>query len=233
MRYLIVVYLLFGNLLAFSQSHTDAREYGINGRVRSIVTYVYDSVVLQDKEWVPVESAFVSRIIYFFNGSGNIDSMHHQIRIKEEGRDMLRRVIYQFVNNKRSGYNEYEGQRLLETASISWIDGFNYLTRVKYPDSDDIAEIMNSLSPDYRDLRGEVRIFNNEGNVVYCSSYANTLDGNIITSAVSTNCLDNTQREEEFIYLSPDINKNPLVVVALDKKTDRPTSIRVRQIEYY
>ena len=230
-------FFLFWGLMfyycSFSQEHSDAKEYGINGKVKQVVTYAYDSVILDKGEWIPVASAFNSRTTYFFNESGNIDSTHFLLRNKEEGRDIWRRVIYQFSNNKRSGYREYEERTLLETAVISWIDAFNYLTRVKYQDSDDITEIMNSLSPGYRDLRGEVRIFNNEGAMVYCSSYINTLEGNIISFAVSTDCMNEIQREEKFIYLTPDNNNNPLVVVALDKKSGDPKAIRVRKIEYY
>jgi hypothetical protein len=233
MKCFFIACLLLINFFAFSQGHTDAREYGINGKVKNIITYVYDSVTLENKQWIPVESAFVSRISYFFNESGNIDSMHRLVRLKEEGRDVLRRIIYQFINNKKAGYKEYDNHGLLETAGISWIDPFNYLTRVKYTDSDDATEIMNSLSSNYRDLRGEVRIFNSQGNVVYCSSYSNSLEGNIIINAVTTDCLEEKNREEHFIYQAPDSNNNPLVVITMDKKTSQPSMIRVRKIEYY
>lgn len=230
--FLLLLLLGLGSM-ARAQDHTDLKEKGLNGPVKKVTSFVYDSARLENNEWIPVETSFHSRITYFYNNKGNNDSTHFLVRDKEKGHDTRLRTLYNFNNNKRSGYREFENNVLKETASITWIDDRNYLTRVKYPDTDDAAELMNSLDANYRDLRGEVRIFNGEGNMVYCSSYDNKLEGNLLTGVITVDCLSNEPESMEFIYGQPDENKNPVVIIAIDPSTRQPQKIWVRKIEYY
>lgn len=233
-RYSLLLAAFMGmTFLAFGQGHTDLKENGLEGRVRKVITYVYDSAYKENNEWLPLESSFHSRITYFYNQKGNNDSTHYLVRVKELGHDIQRRTIYTFSNDKRSGYREYENDDLVETASITWIDQHNYLTRARYTNTDEVAELMNALNDSYRDLRGEVRIFNAEGNMVFCSSYENKLEGNLLSSVLTMDCLSNDTSSSSFIYGQLDEYRNPVLVISIDPSNGKPQKIWVRKIEYY
>ncbi|MGZ5287305.1 MAG: hypothetical protein ACXWB9_08985 [Flavisolibacter sp.] len=213
--------------------HTDAREMGLDGKIRKVTTYVYDSALLENEKYIPVETSFISRISYFFNAGGRLDSTHYLLRNVDEGRDVSLRIIYTFENGKRSGYKEYEQGKLKEEASVLWIDPYNYLTRIKYPDREGGAELINSLNPGFRDLRGEIRFFEEDGSVSYCSSYENKLDGKKLLQTITVDCSAQTESGRTFIYQETDPHQNPVIVIGMSSQAKKPERIWVRLMEYY
>lgn len=224
--------MLLAHVLFVAAQHSDTKEMGLEGKVKKVITYVYDSALLENGQYIPVETSFVSRISYYFDPNGRLDSTHYQLRV-EDGRDMMLRIIYEFVNGKRSGYKEYEQGRLKEEGTVMWLDTHNYLTRVKYPDREGGAELVNSLDPQFRDLRGEVRFFEEDGNISFCSSYENKLDGKKLLQTLTVDCAAQTESLRTFIYQETDALKNPLIVIGLNGKDQKPERIWIRKIEYF
>lgn len=230
MRGLLLLTLL-ASILFVSAQHTDTKEMGLEGKVKKIVTYVYDSAVLKNDLYIPVETSFVSRISYYFDPNGRLDSTHYLVRV-EEG-DMMLRIVYEFENGKRSGYKEYEQGKLKEEGSVMWLDPHNYLTRVKYSDREGGAELVNGLDPQFRDLRGEIRFFEEDGSISYCSSYENKLEGKKLLQTLTVDCQAQTESLRTFIYQETDSIKNPLIVIAINSKEQKPERIWIRKIEYF
>ena len=232
MRCTFLLILILSIYSGYGQ-HTDTKEMGLEGKVKKVITYVYDSAKLEGEKYIPVETGFISRISYFFNPAGRLDSTHYLLRNEEEGKDVALRIVYSFENGKRSGYKEYEQGKLKEEASVMWIDANNYLTRIKYPDREGGAELINTLDPGYRDLRGEIRFFEEDGSISFCSSYENKLEGKKLLETITVDCAAQTESTRTFIYQESDSFKNPLIVIGMNSKDQKPERIWIRMIEYH
>lgn len=226
--------LLFGLIFLFlagkSQGgHSDWKEMGLGGKVRQLTTRAYFSVVKSGDSWMPEDAdAYDGTRTYFFNPYGRLDSMHYA----EKGAP-VKRVIYRYHMGKKSGYDEFEGAVTTESANITWIDSLSFTIRIENFEDGSNTHIWQTLAPDFRDFKSEIRVFDEGGTTVFCSQNENKISSSQVNGALTTDCRSGQALEKRFLNKNPDPAGNATLIIQTIVGNDTPEVVLVREIQYY
>jgi len=194
MRMFLTIFIsvsIFSSTKAQSKSeHTEAKEYGFYGKVKTVVQYdfIADSTVKKDSAYYLVNrNGYELKRTYFFNPKGEVDSIVSLYPYKDDFTKKIIPVynylIYEFNNvGRKSGFKSYSNERNLDVqGEITWIDKTHYIQKnyevTKDGKKSKIKEISFSLTDKFRELSYEVKTFGK-------------VNGALLTHYIVTNSFD-------------------------------------------
>jgi hypothetical protein len=208
--------------------HTDLKEYGLAGKVRTMTVTSYRSgVAKKDSNWVITDpSRFVSRQVYYFNEKGFTDSvfmLYVSYDTANTPNYWNESSIWEFNKaGQKTGYKHFDYKRELhEEAELKWIDpthyiqsNYNYFNGKKVKTSEQVF----TLSENFRESSVQYKRFTSYGGVSSDKTTTNTLDANgHLTKKHTKDKVDGFNNE--IIYYRQqklDKRKNPVETVILD-----------------
>ncbi len=230
---LIITLLLFTSC-ANKNVPTDIKEYGLKGKIKSIMTINYSDLNNENGEWVVTDNKIVSKIKMTFNKDGNIVEVKEWLPTynKEEFIEFTTKIIfnqglkYKYLKTNSNG-------EIVESGNYLWKDNYNYKLRVNRKDEGHV-DSFSELDESYRDLKGQYTYYREDGTVFLSESYENELNKDKeITSVKYKDLLNNTFYTVEFFIKNRDLRGNIVKATQVYKDSQTLKSFSIREIKYY
>ncbi len=214
--------------------HTDLKEYGLKGKVKSITTMHYKDVMFSNGQWMPISfDNFSYKTVWYFNEQGFIDKSKTSLFVHPDS--LVTNILtYEFKNGKKvSGkYFNYRGV-LTELYKITWTDQYTYTTITTDTNGIKTFESTSWLNKDFRDSKGEYKSYENE-KVVFYEKYSDIFDANgQLTKAEFTNMTENKNYFVLYKHSELDKNNNPTITTQINITDGTIRKMTIRLIEYY
>jgi hypothetical protein len=233
-KYLTTICFLFAlTNIAFGQ-HTDLKEYGLKGKVKSITTMHYKDVMFSNGQWMPISfEKFSYKTVWNFNEQGFLDMSKTSLFVHPDS--LVTNVLaYEFKNGKKvSGkYYNYRGI-LTELYKISWTDQYTYSTITTDTNGIKTSESTSWLNKEFRDNKGEYKSYEN-GKVVFYEKYSDIFDtSKQLIKAEFTNVTENKNYFVLYRHSELDKNNNPTITTQINITDGTIRKMTIRLIEYY
>ena len=216
--------------------HTDLKEYGLKGHVKSITTVNYESGICTNNQWIPYDEAKPNTITtLYFNKSGIIDSSITEFgAFKTDTSSFRTKTIYVIEQNKKvsAKYYDHSG-KFTETIKIKWLNNKTYSTYFYDLNGKLTFESTSWLNDEYRDNKGEYKSYDNDTLNIY-EKYDDVFDSD--KQLIKANFVDQIGKKEYTIlykHQAFDEFKNPTYTALVNITTGTLKRISIWRIEYY
>ena len=215
-----------------NEESNDLKEYGFNGKVKSVHTTNYSNLESENGEWIIDEDRIESKWKMLFNENGFITEIREYYPSFDTVWDEVISNI-EFVNGKKSTYiktNQY-GQKT-ETGTYTWIDNYHYTINSNQMNGTKI-ESHFMLNKEFRDQGGDYT-YSFLDSIYFSESYVNQLknDGEIISSSF-TNALTNNEYVITYSDKEKDKKGNLVKAAFVYESSGELKRLSVREFEYY
>lgn len=249
---LILIFAVFNFFCTNAQKpkeHTDAKEYGFKGKIKTVTEYRYysDSIIKKDSMYQLVnKEGYEYKRTYYFNKKGDIDSgvtyFPYKSPVTKEIIPIYNYLVYSFDRaGRKIGFKSFDGKRKLENeGEIKWIDRTHYV-QINYGFTNEgkkskIEEINFTLTNALRELSYEVKTFGII-NGAFLSRYivTNSFDkeGYLQKKRVEYKGEDNDWDEDKYIHQKFDKMKNPLETIQKAGYNNSPKRFILSEYSYY
>jgi len=233
-KFITTFNFLFALTISSFGQHTDLKEYGLKGKVKSIKTMHYKDVMFSNGQWMPISfEKFSYSTVWHFNEQGFLDTSKTNLFTNQDSL-ITNVLIYDFKNGKKvSGkYYNYQGE-MSELYNISWTDQYTYTTITTDSNGTKTFESTSWLNNEYRDNKGEYKRYEN-GKVVFHEKYSDIFDttGTLI-KAEFTNVIENRNYFVLYKHSELDKNNNPIITTQINITDGTIRKMTIRYIEYY
>jgi hypothetical protein len=228
-----ICFLLSLTITTFGQ-HTDLKEYGLKGKVKSITTMHYKDVMFSKGQWMPIFfDKFSYKTVWHFNEQGFIDTSKTSLFVYPDSL-ITNILIFEFKNGKKvSGkYFDFRGV-LTELYKFSWADQYTYMTITTDTNGTKTFESTSWLNKDFRDNKGEYKSYK-DGKTVFYEKYFDIFDSNgQLVKAEFTNATENTNFTILYKHGEYDKKNNPTITTQINITDGTIKKMTIRLIEYY
>ncbi len=233
-KFITTIYFLLALTIIAVGQHTDLKEYGLKGKVKSITSMHYKDVMFSNGHWMPIsKEKFYYTTVWHFNEQGFLDTSATSLFVYPDS--LVTNILaYEFKNGKKvSGkYFNYLGV-LTELHKITWVDQYTYTIIATDTSGTKILESNSWLNKNYRDNKGEYKSYEN-GKVVFYEKYSDIFDTNgQLLKAEFTNITENKSYVVLYKHSEFDKNKNPITTTQINITDGTIKQITIRLIEYY
>lgn len=233
-KFITTICFLFTLTITVFGQHTDLKEYGLKGKVKSITTMHYKDVMFSNGQWMPVSlDKFSYSTVWHFNEQGFIDTSKTSLFVHPDS--LVTNILtYEFKGGKKvSGkYYNYRGI-LSEQYKISWTDQYTYTTVTTDTNGNKTFESTSRLNKEFRDNKGDYKSYEN-GKVVFYEKYSDIFDtsGQLI-KAEFTNMTENKNYFVLYKHSEFDKYYNPIITTQINITDGTVRKMTIRLIEYY
>jgi len=233
-RLATILCLVFAWAIAARGQHSDLKEYGLKGKVKSITTKYYRDVMFLDGQWLPFSPEDIRyTTVWHFNEQGFIDTAR-TIFFEEPDSPLTELLVYDFKNGKKISGKRFDAQGVLtELYEIVWSDRYSYTVITTEPKGTKLSESSSRLGKDFRDNQGEYKDYEN-GKLVFHEKYSDVFDSNgQLVKAEFTDIIANTNYVLLYKHAGFDPNENPTITTRINITEGTIDKMTVREIEYY
>jgi len=209
--------------------YSDRAEYGLKGKVKSMTTTYYDSLIKKDKHWL-LDSTKI-RYVYksYFNKDGNIDKTFYRIIL---GKDTIHyKYTYVYENGKKFKVYHFHGNTCIGVGEYKWLSPYHYQTETLYESV--TSKAFSKLNKQFREIEGGYVYKKIDGKVLKGENYKSTVDkNNRLIQTHYTDLLKNTEFDviyEDNLY---DSHGNITKSAYIYKETGKLKILFVRSYEY-
>jgi hypothetical protein len=235
------IFLMYGCL--FPQ-HTDAKEYGYKGKIKTVTSYQYSLIKKAGNEYIPEDTGrYYGKNTKYFNIAGNLDSMisSYDFSNYKKGSTLknVTRVVFYYDSKgiKRSGYMSVamDDKVTEHIYTYTWKTAYEYTERLcvkgdEYPSS----ENHYTLNKDYRDYKGEYKFYAKKDDLFTHTMYTNEFNKEgLITKSIETDLLTNEKTITRYEMKKTDMAGNSLIIWSYNNDEIVPAVITCRVYTYY
>jgi len=232
-KFTTTIYFIFALTITALGQHTDLKEYGLKGKVKTITTMHYKDVMFSNGQWMPTSfEKFYYTTVWHFNEPGFLDTSKTSLFVHDS---LVTNILtYEFKNGKKvSGkYFNYHGV-LTELYNITWTNQYTYTTITTDTNGTKTFESTSWLNKDFRDNKGEYKSYEN-GKVDFYEKYSDIFDTNgQLIKAEFTNMTENKNYFILYKHSESDKNNNPTITTQINITDGTIKKLTIRLIEYY
>lgn len=234
MRALIIISAILFATISRAQGHTDLKEYGYKGPVRTVTTYYFDTLLFDKSDRIYSTKNWRNKIVYKFARTGNLDSIITFTQLPHQD------TVY---INKTAFFNKYPSRfavrlngdnSVTDTVKYAWLSDTSYQTTEVAVKGDYRVLSDYFLDKNYRDKAGSHSVYNGKDGIEFSEKYENTIgrDG-LLTKSIRTNLLENTTSTVGYAYFGRDKYGNPTKILLANLPGGKVFRIVLRAFEYY